>query len=35
LGLKADKVGLETTLQNKNATIDDLGINLSNTQLER
>jgi len=24
-------VGLETTLQNKNATIDDLGINLSNT----
>ena len=33
-GLKADKVGLETTLQSKNATIDDLGINLNNTQLE-
>lgn len=33
-GLTADKVGLETTLQSKNATIDDLGINLNNTQLE-
>jgi len=32
--LTADKVGLETTLQSKNATIDDLGINLNNTQLE-
>ena len=32
--MTADKVGLETTLQSKNATIDDLGINLNNTQLE-
>jgi len=34
-GLKADKVGLETTLQTKNATIDDLGINLNNSNLDR
>ena len=28
-------MGLETTLQSKEATIEDLGINLNNTQLER
>ena len=28
-------MGLETTLQSKKATIEDLGINLNNTQLER
>merc|ERR1711862_1063562 len=32
--LTAEKVGLETSLQSKNATIDDLGVNLNNTHLE-
>ena len=34
-GLRADLVGLETTLKTQNATIDDLGINLAHTIQER